>query len=161
MNWSERETDSFKQLPVTPERIKELEKSRAEGQPVIEKEADRGQLPFNGIKFQPVKSPGLYEAEFAKKDKDLIFHFWPYGHHSAQRRGIASPRFPQAFAGSLATAMEKEFGKSVRIEFDRDLTSYFVRVEGWGERQFFRELAISACEKLHGLLGGSPGRDEG
>lgn len=158
MHWTERETDSFKELPVTEERIKELEKSKAEGQPIVEQEAEKGQVPFNGIKFQPVKSPGLYEAEFAQKEKDVIFHFWPYGHHSAQRRNIASPRYPNHFAEKLTEVMTKEFGTAARIEFDRELTSYFVRVKDLGEKQFFRELAIAACEKLHLALGGTPGR---
>lgn len=161
MSWTERETDSFKPLALTAERVKELEQSRAEGQPVVEKEAEKGQVPFDGIRFQPVKSPGLYEAEFAKKGKDIVFHFWPYGYHSAQRSNTASPRFPSAFAEKLAEAMKKEFGTAVHVEFDRDITSYYVRVNGWGERQFYAELSIAVCEKLHLLLGGTPGRSDG
>jgi hypothetical protein len=155
MNWVEQEADSRKKLSVTDARAKELDKSREAGVPVVAAEAKKT-LPFNSLRFQPVKSPGLYEAEFTQKGTELIFHFWPHGYHSAKRRDIAVPRFPKTFAEVLARIMLQEFSKTAEVSFDKEMGSFFVKVPHVGEKMFCRELAIAACEKLHLALGGDP-----
>lgn len=155
MNWVEQDVDSGKLTTADAARAKVLDKVREENLPVIEKQAEKGQLPFNAIKRQPVRSPGNYEAEFLRKDDDLVFHVWPYGYEKAKRAGIAVPRFAPKFESILKSVMEKSFGAHrIRMDYDKDMGAYFVKAYGWGEAQFWNDLAIKTCEELHKALGG-------
>jgi hypothetical protein len=155
MSWLEQDVKTGKQAHVAPPKARELDQVKAESLPVIEKEADRGQRPFETIKFQPVRSPGIYEAEFAAKEEDLIFHFWPYGYRKAKRAGTAAPWFNKKFEPTLTTSMKKVFGEQrVEIAHDKDMGSFFVKAIGWGEHQFARDLSIQVCEEVHKTLGG-------
>lgn len=120
------------------------------GTDVVAKDPDKVIEP---VHFQPVKSPGNYEAEFAIKDGDVIFHFWPYGFHEAQVREQTPPRFKRGFHQFLVSAMASAFD-SRRLEFedDKDMGAIFVRAKGFADNQFYRQLAIQACEKLHAIL---------
>lgn len=156
MNWVEQKVD--KGGPYIPDaaRVRELEEGKRESLPILEREARKGQMPIEPIRFRPVKSPGIYEAEFAQKDKDLIFHFWPYGYHQAERDRRAAPKFKTGFEKALTDSMENVFSSNrVTVSLDRDVGAYFVKAANWGEHQFMSELAIKACEQVHKALGGS------
>lgn len=158
MNWIEKEAETNKITTADAARTKVLEDEKQASLPFIVKESNEGVRPFSQIELQPVKSPGIYEGEFGVKGNDIIFHFWPSGYHAAERRGVASPKFPPEFEAKLKQAMDGEFeARRVVVEQDRDMGSYFVRAVGWAESQFHRDLCIKACEKLHSLLGGQPG----
>lgn len=154
MNWTAQETKTRTNIELSSEKAQELDKAKQEGLPVIQKESE-GTKPFEPIKFQPVRSPGIYEAEFGVKGKDLIFHFWPYGYHQAEKEGIRTPNFHRHFAEELPQAMKVSFNLAqVETKRDEDMGAIFVKVNGAGENQFFHELAVKVCEELHRLLGG-------
>jgi hypothetical protein len=153
--WQAQDPESRKALPVTQQHAKELDTARDEAVPVLEKEAGRGEIPFAPVKLQPVKSPGIYEAEFGVKDGDLIFHFWPYGYGAAKRGGLAAPRFKGNFEKILKDVMERNFGeKRIKGEYVQEEGSWYVRAIGWGNSQFWYDLSVKACEQLHFALGG-------
>src|SRR5687767_9711082 len=120
---------------------------------VIEEEARAGDKLIEPVNFQPVRSPGNYEAEFAAKGDDIIFHFWPDGYHDAQNKGKHPPRFKKDFGHHLFVAMSATFGpRRLEIENDDDMGAIFVKATGYGTNQFFRTMAISVCEDLHKKL---------
>jgi len=155
MGWVEQELKNRKKLEVSPKRAETLNEVKKQVHPIIVKEAAQGDKPFEPLKFQPVKSPGLFEAEFAKKDSDLIFHFWPWGLHEADRNGQPRPPFTPLFRSVLPAVMYKSFGaRFVTIEEDRDMGSFFVKVTGFGAKQFWHDLGVKAVTELHHKLGG-------
>jgi len=158
MSWLEKEIETNKVGRTDAARTKVLDEERDAGLPTITKESDSGQKPFAQMQLQPVKSPGIYEAEFGVKNEDVIFHFWPSGYHVADRRGVAAPKFKPGFEAVLTKVMGDVFDpKRVVVENDIDVGALFVRAKGWGEAQFYRDLCIQACEKLHAAMGGEPG----
>jgi hypothetical protein len=158
MPWIEKNSETNEVASPNDIRSKTLDHAREEGLPVITKEVEAGTKPFDPIQFQPVKSPGIYDAEFGVKGADVIFHFWPSGYHVAQRRGVVTPRFKQGFELALRRTMGDVFDTNrVFIDEDKDMGALFVKASGWGEAQFHRDLCIKACEKLHAAMGGEPG----
>ncbi len=156
MSWTEQETQSREKKSVTAERQQELDQAREQTLPTLKKEAESGAAPFKPLEFQPVRSPGLFEAEFAVKDEDLIFHFWPYGYRMAERSGQALPAFKRGFKDTLAKAMSEVFEeKRLMLSDDRDVGALAVCAQGYGLNQFNRDLSIKVCEKLHSMLGGA------
>jgi hypothetical protein len=156
MSWVERQSDTGMDITVTPEKARKFEEAKAAGLPVVEREAAKGQMPFDPVRFTPVRSPGIYEAEFAKKDGDLIFHFWPYGYHEADRQNRRTPKFGPTFEAQLRQVMCSHFStRSIEFHHDQDMGAWYVKIQHWGEKQFFHDLAVKACEKLHYALGGS------
>ena len=145
MNWNEKFADGTTGVKSS----KEYDSKKESLSPLAAKEAqqDKG---IDPIEFQPVKSPGNYEAEFAKKDDDVIFHFWPWGFHDAQDKGTTPPRFKNGFETFLTQVMAEQYGaKRIQLEKDLDMGALFVRAMGASSNQFFREVAIKACELLH------------
>lgn len=145
MTWSEKLADGTTGQKAS----KEYDTLKDSLAPVAAREGqqDKAIIP---IDFQPVKSPNNYEAEFAKKDSDVIFHFWPWGFHDAQDKNMTPPRFKNGFETFLVQSMVEVFGaKRVELHKDDDMGAFFVRAQGAGDNQFFRELAIQACEGLH------------
>lgn len=158
MSWLEKNTETNEVAAPTAVRAQVLDEAREQGLPTITKEAEAGVKPFAQVEFQPVKSPGIYEAEFGVKGGDVIFHFWPSGYHVAERRGVAGPRFKPNFEAELKKVMGSVFDSNrVLIDHDPDVGAIFVRAKGWGEAQFHRDLCIKACEQLHAAMGGEPG----
>ncbi len=151
--WREQQTSTRQDLDMSYDRVQELSKARDEVLPVITQESESGAKPFKRLVFQPVKSPGNYEAEFVVKNDDLVFHFWPSGFHEAERGGLALPRFNKDFETKLQQAMATSFDKPrLDISFDKEMGAWFVLAKSYGTSLFHRNLAISACEKLHNLL---------
>jgi hypothetical protein len=158
MSWLEKNSETNEVAAPTAARAMVLDEAREQGLPTIKKEADAGVKPFEQVQLQPVKSPGIYEAEFGVKGADVIFHFWPSGYHVAERRGVAAPKFKQGFEATLTKVMGDVFdAKRVVVEQDIDVGALFVRAKGWGDAQFHRDLCIKACEQLHAAMGGEPG----
>lgn len=151
--WVERNNETQVTAKVTEDRERDLNKARDESIPMVTRDQSRKDL--TPLEFQPVKSPGIYEGEFAVKDEDLIFHFWPYGYHKAERDGHARPRFRPGFDKWLADVMGSVFSPNrIEIKHDEDVGAWFVRASGYGTNQFHRKLCIKACELLHTALGG-------
>ena len=161
MSWIEQEHASRQRLPVTQERALELDKTKEEEHPRLVQEAERGMKPVEPIKFQPVHSPGIFEAEFAMRQlvsdggigRDVIFHFWPWGLHSADKTGAPRPGFKKGFREMLEQVFKKHYTQ-VEIRDDRDMGSYFVRLRGAGGAQFWFQIAVKAVTDLHHALGG-------
>lgn len=163
MNWIEQEHASRRHLQVTEERALELDKTKQESYPVIAGEVGRGIKPLKEVRFQPVQSPGIFEAEFAQRDsttddgkisRDVIFHFWPWGLHAADKREEIRPSFRRGFKEALQKVMTSEYQGLVQIEDDRDMGAFFVRIRGAGGQQFWHQLAVKAVTTLHLSLGG-------
>jgi hypothetical protein len=153
--WVEQELKNRKPLDVSPARAKTLDDTKRESHPIIVQEAARGDKPFDPIRFQPVKSPGLFEAEFAKRGNDLIFHFWPHGLHEADRLGQPRPPFLTTFRHELQVAFGANFfAKNVEISDDRDMGAIFVKVSTFGAKQFWHQLSVKVVTDLHKQLGG-------
>jgi hypothetical protein len=143
---------------VDAQKANEYDQAKAEGLPVVTKEAEGGIKPLDPVKFQPVRSPGIFEAEFGVKGKDLIFHFWPDGYHKADRNSLAPPAFKKDFLQRLTKTMVDTFTKErVLIEEDRDMGAFFVKAHGWGENDSYREISIKVCEIFHKAMGGTEG----
>jgi hypothetical protein len=156
MAWLEQMKDAPQAVRPPPAREQELEKARDESLPVVNRQVGKGQLPVQPVRLQPVRSPGIYEGEFGVKDGDVLFHFWPYGYHEAERQRLAAPHFPARFEGSLLEVMNQEFGKNrVEILKDDDVGAYCVIARNWASQQMHFELSVRACEKLHKALGGA------
>lgn len=133
----------------------EYDAARKELVPVIQKEEQGGAKPIDLIEFQPVRSKGIFESEFASKGEDLIFHFWPWGYHEADRSNRPTPTFHKYFETSLKTEFCKVFGDHrVVMSLDSDVGAWFVKAIGWGQHEFARKNAIEACTNLHRSLGG-------
>ena len=155
MAWVEQELKERKKLEVTPAREKLLNEVKRATLPTIVQEAASGDKSFEAINFQPVKSVGRFEAEFAKRDGDIIFHFWPWGLHAADREGTPRPPFTAAFRAALPKALYDEFDvKLVTIIEDRDMGSIYVKAESYGKKQFWFDLARKVVTTLHRHLGG-------
>lgn len=158
MSWLEKNNETHSVSQADAARAKVLDETRDENLPIVQKETDAGVKPFEQVQLQPVKSPGIYEAEFGVRKGDVIFHFWPSGYHVAERRGVAAPKFKPMFEAVLTKVMGEVFDSNrVTVENDIDMGALFVRAKGWGEAQFHRDLCIKACEQLHAAMGGEPG----
>lgn len=157
MSWLEKNTETNQVSEADAERAQLLNEVKKGTLPTIRKEEKEGFKPFEQLAFQPVKSPGIYEAEFGVKGEDLIFHFWPYGYHVADVQGKSTPRFPKGFLPKLSKVMKDTFMQRVEISEDLDVGAIFVKANGWGEKQFHRELAIKACEAIHKAMDGAVG----
>ena len=155
MGWTEQETATRTSTMVDAEKAKLLDKVRGEVLPVVQKEAD-GVRPFDTIELQPVKGPNAFEAEFGLKGDDVLFHFWPWGYHDADRKGVQPPRFRKDFESLLKGVMGEVFGIGrVELSFDDDMGAWFVLAKGFALNQFHRELCIKAAESLFKAMGGS------
>ena len=155
MSWIEQEHESRKKLNVTPDRVAVLDALKEATLPIIKKEALSGDRAIEPLHFQPVHSPGIFEAEFAKKGNDLVFHFWPWGFIQAERSGKIRPAFPIEFLATLRHTMITHFGTSnVELNDDRDVGAYSVIVRSFGARQFWHELSVKAVTDLHKAMGG-------
>jgi hypothetical protein len=155
MNWVEQEMDSRNPMAVTPERERTLDWEKSNSLPLIAKEADSGEKQIVPIVFQPVQSPGNFEAEFGVKDGDLIFHFWPWHYHLDEKAGRMKRAFKKGFREALGTSMHASFeAPTITIAEDRDMGAWFVMVKGGGRHQFHRQRAITAVTALHKALGG-------
>jgi hypothetical protein len=155
MSWVEQ-AESGVASPPPPERELLLNQVKGESFPLVRKEASSGDKSVSPITFQDIRSVGHFEAEFAKRDGDIIFHFWPYGLHAADSAGKIRPSFVKGFKGELQKAMTDVFGgESLTIEDDRDMGAYFVKVANFGGKQFWFDLAVKAATLLHKSLGGT------
>lgn len=153
MPWTERDLRTGEQDTITGERAVQLTKDTAKDLPRVQKEEVKA---FDPVKYQPVRSPNIYDAEFGVKGNDLIFHFWPFNYHEAERRNIRLPDFAPQFEGKLKLEMEKVFGAHrVEFKYDGDMGAWYAKANGWGENQFAFDLAVKACKALHLAMGGS------
>jgi hypothetical protein len=153
--WIEQEQRDRKLLTVTPAREQELENTKKEVLPIIAGEAEQGMKPFETIKFQPVKSPGLFEAQFAKKEGAIIFQFWPWGYHAAEREGRPLPPFTKQFREKLQPTLAKTFeDRFLRVEEVRQMGAYYVEAATYGKKMAWFDLARKAVTELHHALGG-------
>lgn len=154
MSWKEIHTASGTYIEVDAAKEQKLEEAKKD-LPIIQKEAASGLKPFELIKFQPVLSAGRFEAEFAVKGDDVIFHIWPHGYHEAERDKRHPPRFPKGFADLLVKTMGSAFDPMrIEIHEDRDIGAWFVKAIGYGSSTFYRELSIKAVTSLHKAMGG-------
>ncbi len=155
MTWLEQNQGTRTTSDADAERAALLSLVKKETLPVIHKEVDSGDKPFEPVKFQPVRSPGLFISEFGVKGADLIFHFWPYGYQEAERTGKVLPRFQKEFMSILKKILNETFDEN-RLLFadDKDVGAICVIAKGWGANHFFRELSIKAMQALHTALGG-------
>lgn len=155
MAWNEQEMRGRKPLTVTPERAAVLDMARSEALPVVKKEVGTGDKSVEPIKFQSVLSPGIFEAEFGTRGDDIIFHFWPWGFHEAERLGKPRVAFTPGFGAALSQALVDVLdGLHVHVEEVRDMGSWYASATGYAKKQFWRELAIKAITRLHHDLGG-------
>jgi hypothetical protein len=154
MHWVEQDQNTGSRGAASIDKAKQYDAAKAETLPVIEREAGKGQVPFDPVRFTPVRSPGNYEAEFSVKEKDIIFHFWPYGYRAAEREGKTPPNFKPFFEQHLDRVMAEVFdGKRVRMGDYREKNgSFYVEAVGWGSSQFARDLSVQVCEKLYQAL---------
>jgi len=136
----------------------EYDEAVREHSPVLGSEEKKGPKKFEPVQMQPVISYGLFEGEFAAKGTDLIFHFWPYKYREDLAAGRRTRKFEDRFEPHLKTAMTSVFGQNrVEVLEDPEMGSYFVRAFGFGDHDFWKNLAIDACKSLHSRLGGSEG----
>lgn len=157
MSWTEQEHKSRTVVHVSQGRESELENEKKASLSAIQRESEETK-PFDPMRFQPVKSPDIYEAEFVSKGADVIFHFWPWNYHHAERDGKPAPKFKPGFEQALRKSMSDVFQEHrLEVIHDLDIGAWFVKAKGWGENQFARELSIKACEALHKALGGKDG----
>lgn len=163
MEWTERETQTRQQLDVSEARARILNEEKRVSLPVFQKESD-GAKPFEKVDFQPIKGVGTFEAEFGVKGEDVLYHFWPWGHHEVERKNGVNedgpfaqrlPRFPSDFEKTLSHAMAAAFGQGrCDVKWDPDMNAWFVRANGYGTNQFHRDLCIQAAQILHKAMGG-------
>ena len=155
MNWKEQLASSRNIIQDVPEdRAKIYDNEKEKSIPVIARDGDK---PFEQVNPQPVISPGIYEAEFFTKGKDVLFHFWPHGYHAAEEQDKIPPRFPRMFASVLKdTITTSLYPSHVEIHEDRDMGAWFVKAKDMAERPFAKDLAIKAMEEIHRGMGGEP-----
>lgn len=163
MNWTEQQAGSRKATEVSEAKAKLFEEVKKD-LPVVQKEADGGVRPFKPVQLQPVKGVHTFEGEFGIKDEDVIFHFWPWGYHDAERNGERPPMFAHypdarlysegAFKELLQKTVGAVFMNRTEISFDADIGAWFVKAIGYANSQFHRQLSIDACESLHKAMGG-------
>ena len=119
--WKEINTANGKEITIDAAKEKLFNEVRKD-LPLIQKEASAGVKSFEPLKFQPVVSSGRFEAEFAAKGGDIIFHIWPHGYHEAERQGKYLPKFPKDFSDLLVKTMGSSFDPMrVEIHEDRDI----------------------------------------
>jgi len=153
--WLEKDQETKSIKGADMERTMELNKERESSFPVISKETQKGAPPFDPVSFMPVIGTDIYEAEFAVKGSDIIFHFWPYNYHSADAAGKAPPAFKSGFQAQLKKTFESLFGKNrVEIKDDRDMGAFFVRAIGWADNLAWKELSIRAFKGFFNDMGG-------
>jgi hypothetical protein len=166
MNWIEQKSEILKArtgagLPVDSRRANELAEGReiCHGQVLREKgQEGTRKKGFEKLSFQPVVSKGFYEAEFAVRGEDVIFHIWPYGYRKALDDRTPLPKFPKAFQNAMLKAFGEVFGSHrLFVDFDRDMGSFFVRADNFKAHPHHHELSVQACRKLHKALGGVEG----
>lgn len=153
--WEEKETKSRLAIETNAAKIKMWEELRGSSLPQLQK--DEGQKPVVPLRFQPVKSPGIYEAEFTMRGPDIVFHFWPYGYHAEERAGVTGrmPRFKAGFLGAVKNEFGIVFGTHrLTVTEDPDVGAITLIATGWGENAYARELSIKACEGIHHAMGG-------
>lgn len=156
MAWTERDVSTGKEMDVTGDKARMLDEVKKTSLPIVQKEADGGVRPFEPMALQPVKGVLTFEGEFGVKGNDVIFHFWPWGYHDADRQeGTVIPKFRKDIKQVLKASFKTVYEPS-RCEFsyDGDLGSWFVLAKGYGQAQFFREVCIEAVTALHKNLGG-------
>lgn len=158
MPWQARDTDTQQRLDVSQSAAAEFDKAKSDVHHLIAKEADLGVKHFKQLKFQPVIGNGVFEAEFAEKDDDIIFHFWPYNYRLKQKEGKPQlPKFPANAETLLKRALTTSFAENrIELTFDTDMGSYFVKALGYAKSLNPRHLAIEACKKFYQLSGGTP-----
>lgn len=153
MSWSVKTTGVAE--VKTAEKPAEYDAAKKELLPAAERESGKDKA-LQPIEFQPVKSPNNYEAEFARKDGDVLFHFWPWGYHEAQDSQKFLPRFRPHFETFLRASLAETYGQNrYEVTEDPDMGAYFIRIPSGGLNQFYREMAIKLCEMLHKMYGGS------
>lgn len=153
MSWVEQEPKNRVKIAVTSERTALLDKVKAEALPKVQHEASTGDKFVKPVQFQPVHSPGIFEAEFALRDGDVIFHFWPWGLHEAERNGQPRPAFKDGFSAALRNVLATHFPLFELTE-DRDMGAWFVKIPALGKKQFWHKLSVSMVTDLHFQLGG-------
>lgn len=156
MGWFEENTNTRHRSEVSDAaKLQKFEEVKSECHAPILKEVDSGMKPFKPVRFQPVQSPGLFEAEFAEKDGDVIFHFWPSGYAEAVAKANTRPNFKATFLPSMEKGFE-EFYDPHRLQasFEPELGAYTVRAVGYGDQQFWKKKAIDVCTQIHVLMGG-------
>lgn len=156
MNWTEQQTATREKLDVDEARSRLLTEVRKESLPVVQKEASSGVRPFEKVDFQPIKGVNTFEAEFGVKGEDVIYHVWPWGYHEADRKKDERlPSFKRDFEKVLSQVMASVFGQGrCDLSFDADIGAWFVKVNGFGTNQFFRNVCIEAALALHKAMGG-------
>lgn len=153
--WLEKDQQTKVIQGADLKRTKELNAERDVSLPVISKETQKGAPPFDPMKFSPVIGTDIYEAEFAVKGSDVIFHFWPYNYHSADSAGKATPSFLKGFQVQLKKSFESVFGKNrIEIKDDRDMGALYVRAIGWADNQMWKEQAVRAFKNFFNDMGG-------
>jgi hypothetical protein len=155
MHWIEHDNTTNKLSAADQERAALLDKVKKEALPTVKREEESGAPEFDPVEFTKIKGPGIFEAEFGRKNNDLIFHFWPAGYEKAVREERARPPFRLKFKETLQQVMEAAFEKRrVVVSEDQDVGAIFVRCSGWGSHQYLRENSIKACEKFFTAMGG-------
>lgn len=156
MEWTEQQTKTKESMQVDEARARLLSEVRQTSLPVVQKEADGGVRPFESVDFQPIKGVHTFEAEFGVKGDDVIYHVWPWGYHEADRKdGERLPVFKKDFEQVLSQSMAKAFGQGrCDITFDGDIGAWFVKANGFGTNQFYRDVCIEAAQVLHKAMGG-------
>lgn len=155
MSWQAKHPDDHSEpLPADPHRAKLYDELRESSLPVISR--DQGQKPLLPIVFQTIIGRGIYEGEFASKDNDIIFHFWPFGYHTAERMEKRTPTFPVSFKSAIERVFQNTFGGANRLKItdDADIGAVTVQALGWGTSSYARDLSIKACKSLYTALGG-------
>ena len=156
--WTEQDMETRKVSKADAERASLLDLVKKENLPTIKKEAESGGPGFKPIDFQPIRSPGIYEAEFAVKEKDIIFHFFPHGYARAAHQNLATPPFKPGFLKVVKEQLALVFdAHRVDIQEDKDLGGISAKARGWGDSSYARDLCIKVCEAIHKKMGGEPG----
>lgn len=153
MDWVEQKTQTRENVEVTEAKAKLLNEVKKD-LPVVQKEADGGVRPFEALKLQPILGSNTFEAEFGVKGDDVIFHFWPWGYHDAERKNERPPHFLPDFEKKLMAAMTEIF-KRAEVSKDEDVGAFFVRIPSGAEYQFHRDMSIKAVSAFHVSLGGT------
>jgi len=162
MAWAELDLQTRQDLPMSAEREALLNEVRNSVRPVITREVDRGDKGIEPVQFKEVRSPGLFEAQFARKQNDVVFHFWPWGFALAEKRGEPRPAFQPGMRVQIREAFvdiygDSEFLSVTEDDWDREMGSITAIVRGQGAKQFWYDLAVKVVTQLHKSLGGKNG----
>lgn len=157
MEWTEQQTKTRESMQVDTDRARLLNEVKKESLPVVQREVQSGERPFETINFQPVTGVGTFEAEFGVKGDDVIYHIWPYHYHASDRtEGRRLPMFKKDFEQVLSKVMADIFGQGrCELSYDEDIGAWFVKANGFASNQFHRDLCLNAARKLHKVLGGN------